>query len=145
MPPKAITRFTGRYFFLSNFYVPENGRSVEHRFQCAKARTMRDYRYVFAATTPAQAKRRGRQIRPREDWDEIKDGLMEVLVTDKFRKSPILRRRLLATGDAHLEEGNDWGDDYWGTVDGEGENKLGEILMRVRDEIRAEDSREWGT
>jgi len=31
--------------------------------------------------------------------------------------------KLLETGDAHLEEGNDWGDRYCGTVHGVGQNK----------------------
>lgn len=145
VPPTAITRFAGRYFFLSNFYVPENGRSVEHRFQCCKAGTTKNHNYVYAASTPMEAKRRGNEITLRRDWERIKDGVMYTLVRDKFTKSPVLRKKLLATGDAHLEEGNDWGDDYWGTVNGKGENKLGEILMRIRDEIRGEDAREWGT
>lgn len=143
MPPKAITRFTGRYRFLSNFYVPPNGRSVEHRFQCTKAATTADHNYVFAAGGPSEAKRRGHEIRLRPDWDGIKDGVMEVYVRDKFSSLP-LRKWLLDTGDAHLEEGNDWGDDYWGTVNGVGENKLGKILMKVRDEIRQAERDEWG-
>ena len=31
-----------------------------------------------------------------------------------------------------LEEGNNWGDKYWGTVEGEGKNMLGKLLMKVR-------------
>lgn len=37
-----------------------------------------------------------------------------------------------------LIEGNDWGDTFWGMVDGEGENNLGKILMRVREEIKTD-------
>lgn len=54
----------------------------------------------------------------------------------KFSQNENLKARLLETGDKHLEEGNTWGDKIWGTVNGEGENNLGKILMRVRAELR---------
>lgn len=57
------------------------------------------------------------------------------LVRGKFQW-PNLQEKLLATGDAYLEEGNTWGDRIWGTVDGQGENRLGQILMQVREEAR---------
>ncbi len=48
-----------------------------------------------------------------------------------------LAQRLLATGDAELVEGNNWGDRFWGICRGEGRNELGKILMKVRDELRS--------
>ena len=60
------------------------------------------------------------------------------LIRGKFQW-PDLQVKLLATGDAYLEEGNTWGDRIWGTVDGQGENRLGKILMQVRDEARQGD------
>ena len=61
---------------------------------------------------------------------------MYEIVLAKFTQNPDLKKKLLATGDEHLEEGNTWGDTIWGTVDGVGENRLGKILMRVRDELK---------
>ena len=58
------------------------------------------------------------------------------LVRDKFTGNYALKAQLLATEDEHLEEGNWWGDRYWGTCEGVGENHLGKILMQVRSEIR---------
>ena len=43
---------------------------------------------------------------------------------------------MIETGDEYLEEGNTWGDRIWGTVNGKGQNNLGKILMRVREELR---------
>lgn len=63
---------------------------------------------------------------------------MESIVRAKFSQHPDLAEKLVSTGDMHLEEGNWWGDVFWG-VDkktGEGENHLGIILMRLRDELR---------
>ena len=59
-------------------------------------------------------------------------------VKAKFSKNPILKAKLLATGDAELIEGNWWNDTYWGVCKGVGKNKLGKILMRVRDELNKE-------
>jgi predicted NAD-dependent protein-ADP-ribosyltransferase YbiA (DUF1768 family) len=36
-----------------------------------------------------------------------------------------------------LEERNNWGDIWWGVnINGEGENNLGKILMKVRNELK---------
>lgn len=56
----------------------------------------------------------------------------------KFTQNEDLKEKLLATGNNILEEGNTWGDRVWGTVNGVGENRLGKILMRVREELRNE-------
>lgn len=142
----AITSFTGDYFFLSNFSpgsgIEEHYPTVEHQFQTIKAADSAEATWVRTAPTPREAKRRGHEVTMREDWEQTKDGVMEVCVRHKFEKNPKLRRRLLATGDAHLEEGNTWGDRYWGTVNGRGQNKLGKILMKIRAEFQKEED-EW--
>ena len=57
------------------------------------------------------------------------------IVTAKFKKNDDLRDRILQTGDTHLEEDNTWGDRIWGTVNHQGQNLLGKILMQVRSEL----------
>ena len=146
MAERAITAFRGKYWFLSNFYAASGSghhRTVEHRFQSIKAADEREAAWVRSAPNPVEAKRRGGLVRMRPDWDEIRVGVMETCLRDKFATNP-LQRMLLATGDAHLEEGNTWGDRFWGTVNGVGENMLGKLLMKIRDEIRAKDIEEWG-
>lgn len=54
----------------------------------------------------------------------------------KFLQNPDLRDALIATGDAVLEEGNSWGDIYWGKVNGRGTNMLGQILMDIREKLK---------
>ena len=66
---------------------------------------------------------------------------MKDIVRAKFSQNEELAKKLLATNDEYLIEGNTWGDRFWGTVNGEGRNQLGIILMQVRDELRAERSR----
>lgn len=138
---EVINSFRDDYYFLSNFYHSEirykgvEYPTVEHAYQAAKSNLMSDKTKIAAAKTPAMAKRLGRQVRIRYGWDEMKVGIMFALLKLKFQ-DPELRRRLLATGDAKLEEGNWWGDTFWGTCGGVGENHLGRLLMVLRDELR---------
>ena len=138
----AITSFEGEYRFLSNFYpavVVFEGityPTVEHAYQSAKTLDMNERRRIAAIADPAEAKRAGRALKYRADWEQVKFDVMETCVRYKFTHHIELRKKLLATGDATLEEGNNWGDRIWGVVDGVGENRLGKILMKVRDELR---------
>ena len=145
MPP-VISRFDGPWGWLSNFH-PVNVTirseatgnyyrflSVESAYQAMK--TDDEQRWVeFAHLTPGQAKRHGRALALRPNWDSIKLSVMQRLLALKFRH-PELRRLLLATGDAELIEGNNWGDRYWGVSGGSGENHLGRLLMDLRAELR---------
>ena len=53
----------------------------------------------------------------------------------KFMQHSDLKEQLLSTGSVQLVEGNDWNDREWGVCNGEGKNKLGKILMRIRGEL----------
>lgn len=136
-----IDSFIKANFFLSNFYptaVTYKGltyQSSEAAFQAQKCKTEKD-KVAFTEMTPDEAKKAGRRTDMREDWDQIKFDEMYEIVKAKFSQNESLKNRLLATGDAFLEEGNTWGDKIWGTVNGEGENNLGKILMRVRAELQ---------
>lgn len=117
----VIDRFNGPHRFLSNFetaYVLLDGEpywTVEHAYQAAKTLDKRERLWLAGLRTPGQAKRRGRKLALRPDWEQVKDTIMLDLLRQKFRQ-PQLRDALLATGDAELIEGNTWGDTYWGCV-----------------------------
>lgn len=136
-----IDSFTGGYEFLSNFYncpVIYNGlryQNSEAAFQAQKLKSNMD-RIPFTKLTPSQAKRLGRQVQLRDDWEEIKLMEMFNIVYCKFKQNPDLAKKLADTGDTYLEEGNTWNDTYWGVCKGVGENKLGKILMTIRNEHR---------
>ena len=138
-----IDCFDGEFAFLSNFYPSPifAGNiwfpTVEHYFQAAKPTNMEEYKAIAAADTPGQAKRLGRKVTLRPDWEEVKDEVMLDALRKKF-SIPELREKLLATGEEYLIEGNTWGDKYWGVCDGIGLNHLGKLLMRVREEIEFE-------
>ena len=137
-----VTEFQGEYRFLSNFWparVEFEGMTyptAEHAYQAAKSLDPSERRRIAALPSPADAKREGRKLALRSDWDTAKFVVMEQIVRDKFTRNADLRAKLLETGDAQLEEGNNWGDTTWGVVNGVGENRLGKILMKVRKELR---------
>jgi len=136
-PP--ITSFRGPYRFLSNFHpclIKRDGltfSSVEHAYQAAKSLDPAVRAEFTESIPPGAAKRRGRRVKLRPDWEEVKLDVMLGLLRRKFTQLD-LRRQLLATGDAELIEDNDWGDHFWGVCMGVGENHLGKLLMQVRGE-----------
>ena len=83
-----------------------------------------------------EAKRLGRRVKLRPDWEDIKDEVMYEVVLDKFKRNDNLKEKLLDTANAELIEENWWNDTYWGVCKGKGKNKLGKILMKVRDELK---------
>ena len=140
MTEKAIDSFSGDYRFLSNFYpslVIFNGlqfQTVEHAYQAAKSLKYSDQIKIKKAKNPSKAKRLGRSVTIRSDWEEVKEEIMLQLFCQKFGQSP-LTHKLLATKNLSIIEGNNWGDTYWGICRGVGKNRLGILLMRVRDEM----------
>lgn len=140
---EVISSFTGEYRFLSNFWPCEitfRGQklpSVEHAYVAAKCDISDpDQLKSIAAMTAGGAKRYGRVTPIRPMWDSMKFSYMFEFVGQKFHRNQELADKLIATGDALLIEGNDWGDRYWGQCPvGQGENYLGKILMNVRDEL----------
>lgn len=137
----AIKEFRNEYYFLSNFYeapVTYEGityQNNEAAFQAAKVTTEKE-RMKFSTLNPSEAKKLGRRVNLRKDWEDVKIQVMKDVVLSKFTQNDDLREKLLATGSTYLEEGNTWGDRIWGTVDGVGANNLGKILMEVRELIR---------
>jgi hypothetical protein len=138
---QMIGEFKGAYRFLSNFwnatvhYEGTDYKSVEHAFQAAKTLLPSERAWVWSAQTASEAKKRGRQVALRPDWEQVKLDVMEALVRDKFSRHPHLRDQLLATGTHELVEGNWWNDTFWGVCRGTGYNHLGRILMKVRAEL----------
>jgi len=135
---EKIDEFRGKYFFLSNFYGADvecfgyRFKNNEAAFQSAKCpQRMAE----FCELNPSDAKRLGRRVALRQDWESVKDGVMYQVCSAKFGQNRELAKLLVETGDAVLIEGNTWGDRVWGMVNDVGENRLGKILMKIRSEI----------
>lgn len=143
---KVIKNFRGEYYFLSNMY-PCTIRiqnfvflSSESLFQALKFRKNKDLVQRFCGIDGFTAKSLGKKIRLSptaiKEWNEYRITAMEKAVRAKFMQNPELAKKLLATGDAELVEENSWNDTFWGTTNGIGQNNLGKILMKIRDELK---------
>jgi ribA/ribD-fused uncharacterized protein len=88
---------------------------------------------------PTIQKALDRGVKCRDDWANIKDQIMYKYVKAKFTQHADLQKILLSTGDKIIREASPR-DSYWGiAVDKNGNpglNKLGLLLMKVRDEIK---------
>lgn len=134
-------RFRGEYAFLSNMYdrpvrMQVGGQVLE--FACAEAafQAHKDPSRAreFVGLDGRTAKSLGRKVDLPADWDTRRLHVMDTVVRAKF-SDPDMARALLDTGGDPIVEENSWGDTFWGVCDGVGENRLGEILMKIRAEL----------
>lgn len=136
-----ITRFRGKYLFLSSTYIcpiEYNGikyNNSEVAFQSMKFDEV-GMRRQIAKLSAKEAREISRKYPLKNEWHKIKDAIMYDITLCKFKQNKDLAKMLLSTGNKELIQENDWNDTVWGTVNGIGENKLGKILMRVREEIK---------
>ena len=135
---ETIEKFEGEYEWLSNFYPAPftvegtTYPTLEHYYQSQKTMDPKERAEIIAAPTAGKAKRLGKATTLREDWEDEKETVMAMGIYYKSTNHPELIEKLITTSDAILIEGNIWGDKYWGVCDGEGENRLGELLMKFR-------------
>ena len=136
-----IKSFRGESAFLSNmsessFKVGQaTYPTVEHFFQAMKTTDSAQRAKILAAKTAGEAKKIGRTVTLRKNWTQIREEVMETALRAKFQQNPELKKKLLETEGVELIEGNTWGDTFWGQVNGKGSNKLGKLLMKIRDEL----------
>jgi len=142
-----INRFRGKYSFLSNFAAADvelDGkiyRTVEHAYQAAKTCDPFIRFEIRTQPTPADARRLGRKVKLRDDWESRRLQVMRDLLYKKFQRAD-LKELLLSTGDSELVEGNYWHDNYWGSCECFKcstclhQNHLGKLLMEVRTQLR---------
>lgn len=141
---KVIDSFDGKYRFLSNFapcnepifYEGVAYATTEHAYQAAKTLDKDLRNQIKQCKHAGQAKRLGKKVPIRKDWDDIKLKVMADLLKQKFRKGSFLGHMLDSTGDATLIEGNTWGDTFWGVCNEVGTNYLGRLLMVLRQRNR---------
>ncbi len=135
---------SGEYGCFSNFsrhsiYLKKKRwPTTEHYFQAQKFAGTEHEEQVRRCKTPSEAASMGRsrKLPLRRDWESVKDREMLEAVRAKFTQHEDLKTILLGTGDAKLIEHTER-DSYWGDGgDGSGKNRLGQLLMQVRAELR---------
>jgi ribA/ribD-fused uncharacterized protein len=149
-----ITQFRGEFSWLSNFYPvdvilhPEDldepiiFPSVENAYQAGKCFNTKDM-FNFVDITPAEAKKLNRlkkykmiQFKNTTDFELFKLELMYNLLIQKYNKEPF-KSLLIATGDSYIQEGNLWGDMFFGYClkTNQGKNHLGHLIMKIRETL----------
>lgn len=141
-----VHEFRGKYYFLSNFYLtPVMYKelwypSSEHAYMSAKCADPVWKSYCCNPNvSPSDVKRESAHVKLIDNWNIVKFNVMEEVLRAKFENHE-LKELLLATGNENLQEGNYWDDKCWG-VDlkvspNVGENHLGRLLMKIRDELK---------
>jgi ribA/ribD-fused uncharacterized protein len=135
----------GEFSNFSPHTIKLNGRiwpTSEHYFQAQKFAGTDHEDAVRLAKSPMVAARMGRsRERPlRPDWETVKEEIMREVLRAKFTQHPELRSLLLSTGDAQLVE-HTTNDHYWADGgDGTGKNRLGQLLMELRAELRGQNA-----
>ena len=129
-----LSNFSEHGFTLNGVLWP----SVEHFYQAQKYAGTEAEERICHAASPLQARKAGqdRSLVPRPDWDAVKEQVMLDAVSAKFEQNRELRELLLATDNQELIH-TSASDMFWGrNNDGHGENRLGAIIMNVRQALR---------
>ncbi len=140
----AILFYEGEYYMFSNFAafsVTYRGRlwmTSEHAYQAAKFDDENIITLIHQAPSAYDSKKvaHAHLSKVRDGWETQKIGVMEDIVRAKVAQHCYIREKLLATENRHIVEDSPT-DAFWGRgVDNKGRNELGEVWMRIRQEIR---------
>lgn len=140
---EPIRGFSGEYRWLSNFWpckVRCHGLlypNLEAAYQSCKTLDVHSWTELVGMTG-SQAKKFGRTLVIRDNWDSDKLRIMAELIAEKFSDlNPNLKRLLISTGEQQIIEENWWNDRFWGVCRGSGENHLGRLLMEHRSVLQS--------
>ena len=130
-------KFRDKYWFLSNMYPCriQSKRTglvftcVEAAFQAMKCPSRAS---EFQGLNGFEAKKLGKTVELRPDWDNVKVNVMRKILKAKFADVQLLS--MLKEVKGEIVEDNTWGDTFWGRYNGRGQNMLGKLLMEIRDE-----------
>jgi len=128
-----FSNFSDHGFMLDGHYWPTS----EHYFQAKKFEGTKYEGMIRNAATPGKAARMGRNRKwpLRRDWESIKEHVMKRALKKKFETHPDIYEELMATDGQKLIE-NAPRDYYWGCgQDGSGKNRLGVLLMELRNDF----------
>lgn len=129
------------FILKNNIVIDYNSKfDVDNKYSIIENTILNLKRSEFAKLPPNEAKKLGRKVKLRSDWEEVKDQIMYEICYQKFNfeNNMDITMKLMKTKNIELIEGNTWNDTYWGVCRGNGKNKLGKILMKIRKEKQNE-------
>ena len=104
---------------------------VEKIYQSNKTINADEKYKILHCANGYEAKKLGKKVKIREDWNKIKITVMETALRQLIVTYPEAKKRLLSTGNKIITHNNYWGDNFWGNKG----NMLGKLLMKIREEI----------
>lgn len=139
------------FFYSHNGYVFDNfsafevqifgviWKTAEHAYQAAKYQDEKIRSQIQNASSPHEAKKIGANKQNlafrNPEWSEMKMDIMEQILRAKLSQHKYIQEKLLESGTHILVEDSPT-DAFWGRgPDGNGENQLGKIWMRLRAEL----------
>ncbi len=139
----AIERFVGKYEYLSTFHtcqIKYHGYYYNNAYSVYQGQKLLDqsnhvavaYRKICAFDWKKAMQYR-MKLQIRDDWSLVKESILKDIIIHKFRQNSVLAATLKHTQSEILYTTPD--DLFWGIFEGKGLNKLGNILMQVRDEL----------
>jgi ribA/ribD-fused uncharacterized protein len=140
-----IPYYESSHFVFSNFSphsIEFDGilfPTAEHAFHAAKFDDPTIKSEIQHSRSPLEAYTLGKKYKDkrRGNWDDIKLDTLYQIMVEKVAQHTEVKDALLATGNEEIVEDNP-NDDYWGNgADGKGQNQTGKILMRIREELKA--------
>ena len=144
---KAIYFFTSAFEPFDNFSAHainlwgQTFPTAEHAYQWKKFEVTNPTHAerIRTASSPWAAKQITYELRDyRKDWQKVKLGIMEETLRAKVSQHQDVRDLLLKTSDKIIVE-NSPVDSFWGAgVDGKGENWIGKIFMKIREELKTD-------
>ena len=144
----SFTKYDELYGCFSNFYicnVTYDGVTYTNSEAAWQAQKVIDEskKYKFKDLNPSEAKRLGRKVELRQDWEDVKYDYMVDVLYHKFTQNQELGKILISTGNEYIEENTTgWHDNIWGNCDCprckniKGQNLLGKALMEVREAMK---------
>ena len=137
-----IVGFNGEYEFLSNSYnckiYDEKDKLTYSNIESALiAQKSTDFGTRRKFTRLNAMRKKESSIPDNYDWEDNKDNIMYTYIVDKFKEGSILAKKLINTGEKELINEVSYPDEYYGVHYGKGENILGKMLMKRREELQA--------
>lgn len=132
-------KFRDKYSFLSNMYytdIPYEGLvypSVENAYQASKCVNEVD-KIPFQTYTPVEAKKAGKKVQMKENFNDNRIKIMQELIDIKFINNINLAEKLVSINEPIVEE-NTWNDTFWGVCNGIGDNNLGKCLENTKQRL----------
>ena len=133
-PWGELSNFSRHAVFLRERIWP----TVEHFYQAQKCIDAEYQESIRCCETPMLAKAAAARVAMDDyqaNWCKVKEVVMLEGLRAKFQQHPDLSSRLLSTGKSTLIEYTQ-NDSYWGSGHGDGKNRLGHLLMKVRAELQ---------